>query len=171
MREAGPGAERTLFEFAWTPASAPTGKTSGMFPAVPVHAWAWLQAQRLTTLGDGDRAAILALLHQVGAAIERGDHDWLIAHQTMQISEQAMAAGANPSELLHEYATFLAERGAMTVDPINPALIKMELMGGGRVVQVTRKDGRPPLFARGANGIFAMMPYLAKIAGAWQIVR
>ena len=164
--------ETELGLLEWSAADPPLGEKSFGLAFEPPDRWRWIEAEVFSELPGSERSAILALLGRVREALATRDSDWLVTAQTLQLSEQARAVGTAPPQMIASYRSFLSERlPGNVVDPIEPNTLRLELMGGGRIVRVSSTDDSPAVMSRSAEGVFAMTPYLAKIGGAWAIVR
>ncbi len=141
---------------------------------VNIPQWAWLGATSVAQLGQEHTQGIAQLLTQLHEALSSKAIDRVVAMQSMQISEQAIAFGSNPDQALQGYRGFLSERMSSStwrVEPIIWAQIKTTTMANGRVHFVTDAQNGPPIRARAADSLFAIEPYVSMLGQQWVIVR
>jgi hypothetical protein len=164
--------------YRWTPDESPLrgeGQTQvfshRMMMRKAFGRWAWQDA---TPYSPEDRPAILALLGRLHAALHGRDKQAVLGMVSLKLHEMARAVGASEAQWVDAQRTTL-EAGFAAPDwgmmPLDPASIVLVPIVGGRLVEVVRADGRPPLFGTGEQGGLPLELTVSKIGGTWQVVR
>ncbi|SFR78501.1 hypothetical protein [Sphingomonas jatrophae] len=173
LRKATPAASETLARFERTAEAPTTGATQLDIAFEPVQHWAWLDAERRAALTPDDRAEITALMRRLYDALVARSVPALTDLLRHSISEQAVAHGGTPEDMIADFEESMGERmdERWQVRPVDPNALAMTPKGEGRLVHVTGAGGAPALAAMSGRGPWFLSPYVARIGGVWQIVR
>jgi hypothetical protein len=176
---ASTAADANIAQYEWRASEQPLGQNlTRVFAAAvtmaPPGIWRWLGAEVLTDMSPSHRGAIADLLEELANALRSRDVARVVALQTLQLQEMALAMGQNGQGMLVRYGEFLRERMAAAdwrVEATAPAELVMATMAGGRIWHVAAPHARPPLRCYANDSLFAPDPYFARLAGRWTIVR
>ena len=137
--------------------------------------WAWQSAPQvaLDAAGQRELGQLLATVH---AALDRGSPEALLEHSRVRLEEIAAAYELEEGEKEQVIRTVMAEdaaREGFGLQPIDEASFSLRTCARGRLVEVLGRDWKPVLrekpAADGSVGYYDM--FVARIDGAWQIVR
>lgn len=138
-------------------------------------AWAWETAPELT-LDDATKKEIFDYLTALRALLNDGDCDAFLTKQKLRLADIARAFDMRPSQKMNQIRRIFADEFGQpnwVFDPLDEGSFDLRLVADGRMVECIGKDWEPIVRqapdADGNVGAWDVM--LAKIDGAWQIVR
>lgn len=141
--------------------------------------WAWFDAE-VVDLSEAVYAEVYDLLVPVREALAAGDPEPWFELARIRYDERALCAGQEADGLRQTTRTTIRgmqAEGSWALEELTPDGLMLYPRGEGRLIQVCHIDKwlrpRPALRTTGTSklGIFALPCYLAKIDGAWRIVR
>jgi len=141
----------------------------------PFGPWAWSTAEKLIPT-EQLRAEVLAELRRIHGLLARRDAATLMARCALQAADYQQAYYLPSLEQAYELLgiSALLLDPTIEVDPFPDAILTLELLGGGRLVQLVDDDGNSPLRIRSTEvpemrGRFNAV--LCRTAQGWQIAR
>jgi hypothetical protein len=130
----------------------------------------WKKAEVMTTVSDADKKALREFAATWLTAMQKGDAATVRKFVTFGMEERARTTYSDPKEILASIDQMLPEmKKAFATAKLAPTL-EYTLVGGGRVVRITRPGGEPPIYAKNADGEAALPVSAAKIDGRWTLI-
>lgn len=133
--------------------------------------WSWQDAEPFT---DDDRAPIAELLQRAHQALATRSISRLHSLFEPRYADLAHASGRTAAELREEQEAFLTpyfDARDWRMRPLDPSSLTYQPDAGGRLVQVYDASGGPPLAGAGGGATCVHGVGVAKLDGAWHIVR
>ncbi len=134
--------------------------------------WAWESA---TPYLDADRPAVEALLVELQRALDRRDLEGYLDRFDVKNEELARSTEQAPADLRKTHRGLM--EWAMAIPGMTarlPPLSELELTAsaGGRLVEVTQRDGTAPLRVEHPDGFdMGVELVVSQVGGRWQVVR
>lgn len=158
--------ERDAFVPAWEGAMS-------VSPRDAFGRWSWQDAPA-TALTDADVDEITELVRLLHSAFANRDAEalrFVLQHKHEELARALDVPASEIEDGFREYLTELFADPDGSLDEFFPADLLLQPVQGGRAVQVTDLGGDPPIQGQWNGEGFAFRMTLARVDGAWSIVR
>jgi hypothetical protein len=173
-----PDDSNKIFGFNWPSAgtTAAPGKSSYKYKVVAAPpSLLWSKAAVLSEISADDRKQIGALVEQLATAMRAKDAKKVVTLWKWKFDDMSRAAQQpiDPAELgqLEQMFDAMLKDKTLKLTIAPTAQARYTLVAGNRVVSVTGPKGEVPIAGKMKDGALNMDVYVAKIDGAWTLVR
>lgn len=173
--------QTTLARFAWPlpePAALPHLVSIPFAVAEPPPCSLWTDAPEVGTITDVDRGEIVALVERFRTALEHRDADQAFRLMEYRFRDSARAHGDDYDTLaaaVRDLYQDVFDNPVLRCEPMTPANAVFSIVGGGKVVLVSRGLGRDALRVEAGQAphrdFFGFQIHVTRIEGRWTIVR
>jgi hypothetical protein len=134
----------------------------------------WPEARALDISPEA-KANVLALLHDLNAALDRRDIQRvsaLLQFKTLDVGRSFYHSDSESMNGLSEYLAFCMDGPDWSMESVDDASVQFQTVADGRLIWATLPDAQPVLQSRANRHPRLQLPvYAAPVRGSWTVVR
>lgn len=174
--KAGAPSGDTIAQMSWSTSQSAGGNQWPVIKEVAFEAQApssvptWRRAEVLTLNEETSRSAV-EWLRQLREWFESGNADAIIAVVSDSLKDEALANGKDPASHLSSFTHMLRGQGKIEgLAPIDPGVLNLRLVGGGRLIDCRRADWSPAIRTLPhAKNDFDYSVLMGRVDGQWRL--